>query len=73
LGGCLVPIVTAEDLILMKLLAGRPRDTDDVNKIVLRQSPHLNWDYLLETGRQLQQALDQDLLSELNRLRKQTD
>jgi predicted nucleotidyltransferase len=73
LPGCRIPVVSAEDLILMKLLAGRPRDTDDVRKIVLRQGAALDWNYLLEVGQQLQQAVDQDLLTELQQLQTETD
>jgi predicted nucleotidyltransferase len=65
---CRVPIVSAEDLILMKLLANRPRDTDDVRNILLRQGSRLDWNYLWDVGQKLQQAVDQDLLSELQRL-----
>ncbi len=73
ISGCQIPIVTAEDLILMKLLAGRPRDIDDVRNILLRQGAALDWNYLLEIGEQLQQAVDQDLLSELHRLQADTN
>ena len=73
LSGVSIPVVSAEDLILMKLLAGRPRDTDDIRNIMLRQGPALDWSYLLEVGRQLQQAVDQDLLSELQRLQVDTN
>lgn len=73
LPNCQIPVVSAEDLILMKLLAGRPRDTDDVRNIMLRQGPALDWNYLWEIGSQLQQAVDQDLLSELRRLQADTD
>lgn len=70
LGGCLVPVASAEDLILMKTLAGRPRDTDDVAKIVLRQGEALDWSYVLRTARELEQAIGQDLVAPLERLRR---
>lgn len=70
---CRFPVVSAEDLILMKLLASRPRDTDDVRNIMLRHGPTLDWDYLLDVGQQLQEAVDQDLLSELHRLKADTE
>ncbi len=65
-----VAVVSAEDLILMKTLAGRPRDIDDVAKIVVRQGDTLNWDYILETAGALEQAVGQDLLAPLERLRR---
>lgn len=67
--GIPVAVVSAEDLILMKTLAGRPRDTDDVAKIVLRQGDALDWDYILQTARALEQAIGQDLVAPLERLR----
>ncbi len=69
LAGCSIPVVSAEDLILMKSLAARPRDTDDVSGIIRRQGETLDWDYLLKTAEQLQEALGHDLVSELLRLR----
>jgi len=72
LGGLLVPIATAEDLLLMKVLAGRPRDLEDAKNIVWRRARDLDWPYVLETGRQLQEALGQDLHSQLLALREQS-
>jgi hypothetical protein len=37
LDGTLVWLVSAEDLILLKLLAGRPRDTADIGDILFTQ------------------------------------
>lgn len=41
-----VPFATAEDLILHKLFAGRPRDLEDVEGVVSRKGSDLDWDYL---------------------------
>jgi predicted nucleotidyltransferase len=68
-GGFPVSVISAEDLMLMKTLAGRPRDTDDVAKIVLRQGDALDWDYVLQTARALEQAIGHELVSPLERLR----
>ena len=70
LGSLLLPVATAEDLILMKLIAGRPRDVEDVEGIVLAQL-ELDWDYLLAVGAGLQSALSQDLVPAIERLRDQ--
>ena len=69
-GECSVPVVSAEDLVLMKMLAGRPRDTDDVTQILLRQGDALNWDYVLQTARHLQEAIGHDIAAQLERLRR---
>lgn len=71
LGTLRVPVATAEDLILMKLVAARPRDLEDVENIVLAQQ-ELDWDYLLTTGTALQTALSQDLTPQIERLQNRS-
>ena len=46
LGGAMVPFATAEDLIIHKLFAGRPRDIEDAEGVVRRKGGELDWDYL---------------------------
>jgi hypothetical protein len=41
-----VPFATAEDLLLHKLFAGRPRDLEDAAGVVRRKGPELDWEYL---------------------------
>ena len=49
LGDLLVPILTVEDLILLKTLAGRLQDQADLEKISLRQDGlHVDWTYVGE-------------------------
>ena len=45
-GEAFVPFATAEDLIIHKLFAGRPRDIEDAVGVVRRKGPELDWDYL---------------------------
>jgi hypothetical protein len=71
LGTLNVTVATAEDLILMKLVAGRARDLEDVENIVLAQQ-ELDWDYLLTTGSALQAALAQDLIPQTERLQSRS-
>ena len=46
IGGERVPFATAEDLIIHKLFAGRPRDLDDATSVVRRKGPELDWEYM---------------------------
>lgn len=52
LGGVTVPFAAAEDLILHKLFAGRPRDLEDVAGVVRRKSTELDWRYLERWARE---------------------
>jgi hypothetical protein len=72
LGSLRVPVATAEDLLVMKVLAARPRDMEDARAIVLKQGAELSWDYVLKTGKALEEAVGQDLLSQLSALRRQS-
>ncbi|MBI4545882.1 MAG: nucleotidyl transferase AbiEii/AbiGii toxin family protein [Gemmatimonadetes bacterium] len=46
LAGVPVAFASAEDLILHKLFAGRPRDVEDARGVVLRKGPEIDWDYV---------------------------
>jgi hypothetical protein len=46
LEGASVPFASAEDLLLHKLFAGRPRDLEDAVGVVRRKGKELDWDYL---------------------------
>ena len=67
-GDLLVPVVSAEDLVAMKILAGRPRDMEDVASIV-RARRDLDVTSVRDTLRLLERALDRgDLVVELDRV-----
>ena len=46
LEGTAVPFAAAEDLVLHKLFAGRPRDIEDAEGVVRRKGGTLDWGYL---------------------------
>ena len=46
LHGTGVPFASAEDLLIHKLFAGRPRDVEDALGVVRRKSAELDWHYL---------------------------
>jgi hypothetical protein len=58
LGGVRVPILSAEDVVVTKLLAGRPRDLLDVREVLAAQGSALDVRYVRKVLRQLDQALE---------------
>lgn len=70
LAGCQVPVATAEDLIIMKSLAGRPRDEQDLQGIAIAQGNLLDWSYCEQTARELGDAIGVDLVSKIRQLRR---
>ena len=67
-GDVLVPVVSAEDLVTMKIFAGRPRDMEDVASVV-RARGDLDVNAIRATLRLLEHALDRaDLVVELDRV-----
>lgn len=60
-GHATVRFVTAEDLIVHKLIAARPRDLEDVRSILARQ-PKLDRQHVERTLRALEEAAEQPLL-----------
>ncbi len=60
IGSTVVRFVTAEDLIVHKVVAGRPRDLEDVRSIVARQ-PKLDRKQVERTLWELEEAVDQPL------------
>jgi hypothetical protein len=63
LGGVEVPVLTAEDFVVAKILAQRPRDIEDVVSVLVARAAELDLAYVRDTVRQLEQALDQSDLS----------
>ena len=55
-----IPLLTcsAEDLIVLKAFAGRGQDWVDVERIIVRQTGKLDWDYILEQLRPLAELKD---------------
>lgn len=46
LEGVPVPFASAEDLLIHKLFAGRPRDLEDAVSVIRRKGKQLDWGYL---------------------------
>ena len=61
--GVTVPVASPEDVIVMKVLAGREKDLDDVRAVISGQGPRLDTGYVRDTLGSLEGALGQsDLL-----------
>lgn len=67
MGGTSVAFAAAEDLILHKLFAGRPRDLEDVRGVVRRKGHDLDWDYLAEWAKAFSVVPERESLPELVR------
>ena len=69
-GGVAVPFATAEDLILHKLFAARPRDLEDAAGIARRQGDALDWSYITGWARDFSQLEGRErMLDQAERLR----
>jgi hypothetical protein len=64
-----IPVATAEDLLLMKLMAGRAQDVSDVQGILALHKDTIDWSYCIEIAGQLQEALDFDLVEAIQNLK----
>jgi predicted nucleotidyltransferase len=72
IGGQDVPIASAEDLILHKLFAGRARDLEDVEGVLRRRAPTLDWPYLEKWAREFAAVPGRETLPrDLAKLRSQ--
>lgn len=61
-GGVVVPVISPEDLVIAKILAGRPKDVADVEGILRERSEDL--DRIRSVFRLLEEAIAQsDLLA----------
>jgi hypothetical protein len=68
--GVPVPVAASDDLVVMKVLAGRPLDLEDVVAILVAQGPRVDLERATATLRLLEQALDRrDLVPRLEQAR----
>jgi hypothetical protein len=72
LAGTDVHFATAEDLIIHKLVAGRPRDFEDVRGVLLR-NPGIDEAYLLKWLPSFREIVNRDLVADYLQLKNQSD
>jgi hypothetical protein len=64
-GGAVVPVISPEDLIVTKLLAGRPKDIEDVRGILRERARRLDVRRIRRTLRVLGEAIAQTNLPQI--------
>ena len=70
--GCVAAIATAEALVLMKAIAWRPKDKQDIREIV-SLNPDLNWELVISTFSEYAELLEvPERVSELKSLIKES-
>jgi hypothetical protein len=68
LGGVVLPVISPEDLIVTKILAGRPKDVEDVRGVLRERLDEIDLRHVRRLLRLLQKALGQtDLIPTLER------
>jgi len=53
-----IPVCSAEDLIVYKIIANRPRDIEDVDSIILRQQDRLDRRYIRNMLKDMEQLVE---------------
>ena len=73
LPGQIIRVAGPEDLVTMKVFAGRPQDWIDVRGVLVRQRDRLDWDLIDGTLPELLEAVDEpERLDRLHELRDST-
>ena len=62
-------VATVEDLIVLKALAGRPQDIQDIAGMVEIQAERIDWEHCVACAARLQSTVDVDLVEQIERLR----
>ena len=69
-----VPFATAEDLVIHKLFAGRPRDLEDAVGVMRRNEGRLDWSYIEQWVAQFATIPGREMLPEvLARTRREAE
>ena len=69
IGDVRVPVVVVEDLLVMKALAGRPQDDQDIRGLVAAQRGAIDWPACLDVAEKLGAAIDVDIAGRLRTAR----
>ncbi len=58
-GELMVPVISPEDLVLTKVLAGREKDVGDIRSVLHARADSLDLDYIRRTLRVIEEAMGQ--------------
>jgi hypothetical protein len=53
-----IPVCSAEDLVVYKIIANRPRDIEDVKMVILRQQDRLDERYIRRTLKDMEELVE---------------
>jgi predicted nucleotidyltransferase len=73
IAGQQISVAQAEDLIILKCLAGRPQDDQDLEGILMVHGNRLNWDDCLRIAAELQESLAVGLVEKIRDLRARAE
>ena len=68
-GDVTIPVISVEDLLVMKALAARPQDEADIRGLIDVQAHAIDWDRCLTMARSLGAAIDVDIAGRLESAR----
>jgi hypothetical protein len=71
IGGRQINVAKAEDLIILKSLAGRAQDDQDLQGLLIVHADQLDWDYCLRVAGELEESLAHSLVQKIRDLRTQ--
>lgn len=69
IGDLSVPVVAIEDLLVMKALAGRPQDEQDIRGLIAANGDAIDWTRCLALARRLGEAVDVDVVGHIEAAR----
>lgn len=73
IGAASIPVVSIEDLLVMKALAGRPQDDEDIRGLVAAGLQTIDWQACLTLAERLGSAIDVDIAARLRAARSERD
>ena len=71
-GGTEIHFASVEDLIVHKMIAGRPRDLEDVESVLVKNA-HADLSYIRHWLKEFSKASGQSLVAQFNRIVEETD